>query len=262
VTLPVVLRDEAQIEFLEAFDHYEGVRPGLGVDFAARVQRVFDRIATNPQIHAVVFADIRKAWETSPMQDTWYADKRDLIKWGVLLRLAEIFDARRILQLAYYRPAQFEQLKIDSQVYDMPEEVIAHFRNLRTIGSIGSKVRVTVFDPVFQDRTVHQQAVLALLPAYAQERCIVFLDPDTGLESQNPSPEHVLEKEALEIWYAMKSADVLALYQHQTNRAGQPWIEPKRLQLAKAINVPEQAIKVASGKKIAQDVVFFYAQKN
>jgi toxin ParE1/3/4 len=31
------------------------------VDFLARVQRVFDRIAANPQLHAVVFADIRKA---------------------------------------------------------------------------------------------------------------------------------------------------------------------------------------------------------
>ena len=32
------------------------------------------------------------------MRDRWYADSRDLIKWGVLLRLAESFDARRVLQ--------------------------------------------------------------------------------------------------------------------------------------------------------------------
>lgn len=61
MTLPVVLRDEAQAEFDEAFDYYEGQRPGLGVDFAARVQEVFDRIAANPQLHAAVFADVRKA---------------------------------------------------------------------------------------------------------------------------------------------------------------------------------------------------------
>ena len=59
--LPVVLRDEAQAEFDDAFDHYEGQRPGLGVTFAARVQEVFDRIASNPTLHAVVLADIRKA---------------------------------------------------------------------------------------------------------------------------------------------------------------------------------------------------------
>lgn len=61
MNLPVVLRDEALAEFDEAFDHYEGLRAGLGVDFVTRVQRVFDRIAANPRMHAEVFADIRKA---------------------------------------------------------------------------------------------------------------------------------------------------------------------------------------------------------
>lgn len=61
MTLPVVLRAEAQAEFQEAFDYYEGQRPGLGVTFAARVQEVFDRISANPQVHAAVLADIRKA---------------------------------------------------------------------------------------------------------------------------------------------------------------------------------------------------------
>ncbi len=61
MSLPAVLRREAEAEFEEAFDHYEGRRAGLGVDFAARVQKVFDRIANNPDMHAVVCADIRKA---------------------------------------------------------------------------------------------------------------------------------------------------------------------------------------------------------
>jgi plasmid stabilization system protein ParE len=61
MSLPVVLRVEAQAEFDEAFDYYEQQRPGLGVAFVARAQEVFDRIALNPQMHAVVFADIRKA---------------------------------------------------------------------------------------------------------------------------------------------------------------------------------------------------------
>jgi len=110
------------------------------------------------------------------VRDTWYADNRDLIKWGVLLRLAGIYRARRVLQLAYYRPAAFGQLIIDGQRCDIPEEVIAHFRNLRTITGIGSKVRVTVFDPVFQDRAVHQQAILAFLPAFSQDRKEIIED--------------------------------------------------------------------------------------
>jgi plasmid stabilization system protein ParE len=59
--LPIVLRDEAQAEFDEAFDFYEARQTGLGIDFLARVQRVFDRIGVNPLMHRVVVGDIRKA---------------------------------------------------------------------------------------------------------------------------------------------------------------------------------------------------------
>ncbi len=58
--MPVVLRDEAQQEFNAAFDWYEAKRPGLGVEFAAEVQKVFDRIAGNPKMHGIVLSDIRK----------------------------------------------------------------------------------------------------------------------------------------------------------------------------------------------------------
>jgi len=61
VSLPLVLRAEAQDEFDAAFDYYETQRPGLGAAFAGRVQDVFDRIAANPHLHALVFADIRRA---------------------------------------------------------------------------------------------------------------------------------------------------------------------------------------------------------
>ena len=61
MSLPVVLRDEAQAEFDEAFDWYDAQRAGLGLEFMAEVQRVFNRIADNPSVHPVVFADVRKA---------------------------------------------------------------------------------------------------------------------------------------------------------------------------------------------------------
>ncbi len=195
------------------------------------------------------------------MRDVWFSDNRDLVKWGVLIRLADMYEARRILQVAYYRPSDFPQIEIDGNDFEIPKEVLAHFRNLRTVGGIGSNVRITVFDPVFEDRAIHDQAVLALLPAFAQERCIVFLDPDTGLEPQNPSLDHVLNGEASAIYTNMKVGDVFAFYQHQTNRGGHPWIEPKRLQLTAALQLPQNAIKVARGHGIASDVVFFFVQK-
>lgn len=197
------------------------------------------------------------------MQDLWYGDKRDLIKWGTLIRLADIFKAQRILQLAYYRPNAFPKLNIGERSYNIPDEVIAHFRNLRAIGKLNSRVRITVFDRIFQDRAIYQQAILSLLPRFSNERCIVFLDPDTGLEpQQNPGLQHVLNEEAKEIWDKMKKGDIFAFYQHQTNRNGEPWIEPKRRQLATALNISVNLIKMASTLDIARDVVLFYAQKH
>ena len=153
------------------------------------------------------------------------------------------------------------RLLMDGQDHEIPEEVIAHFRNLRMEGSLASKVPVTVFDPIIQDRISRQQAVLSLLPAFAAERCIVFLDPDTGLETQTPTFDHVLDSETQAIWAGMKISDVFAFYQHQTNWAGQPWIEPKRNQLATALGVMPAIVKTASGPAIAGDVVFFFTQK-
>lgn len=61
MSLPIVLRAAAEAEFDEAFDWYERQRAGLGPEFLAEVQRVFDRIAANPVLHGVALADVRKA---------------------------------------------------------------------------------------------------------------------------------------------------------------------------------------------------------
>ncbi len=61
MSLPVLLRAEAEAEFDEAFDWYDSQRIGLGPSFAAAVRAVFNGIASQPFMHAVVFADIRKA---------------------------------------------------------------------------------------------------------------------------------------------------------------------------------------------------------
>jgi toxin ParE1/3/4 len=60
VSLPIVLRGEAEAEFDEAFDYYEAQRAGLGVDFVSRVQTVLDRIAANPLLHGEVVPGVRK----------------------------------------------------------------------------------------------------------------------------------------------------------------------------------------------------------
>jgi hypothetical protein len=47
-----------------------------------------------------------------------------------------------VLQLAFYRPSTFGNIEIDGQKRDLPGEVIAHFRDLRTIQSMGGYGRL------------------------------------------------------------------------------------------------------------------------
>lgn len=192
------------------------------------------------------------------MRDSWYSDKKDLVKWGVLFRLAKLFDAPRILQVAYYRPSEWEDIVIDGQQDNIPQEVIAHFRDMRNVASINSNIRVTVYDPLFQNRDTYLQGVLAFISVYQEERCVVFLDPDTGLEPQNPSLDHILESEVRAIWEGMKSTDLLVVYQHRTNRKGQSWIEPKREQLEGTIG---RSVKTAKNSSTNPEAVLFYVQR-
>jgi hypothetical protein len=194
------------------------------------------------------------------MKDKFYADNRDLVKWAVLHRLAEIYKAHRILQLAFYRPSKFAKIKLNETEHDIPQEILSHFRDLRTIENLNSEIGVTVFCDLFENRDNHLEAIKDFLSKFQKERCVVFLDPDTGLEPhQNLSLKHVTDLEAKNIWMALKPGDVFVFYQHQTNRAGQPWIEPKKRQLENAL---ENSVKVACGLEVAHDVVFFYAQKS
>jgi len=76
---PVVLRRVAREEFDEAADWYEARQPGLGLRFVAAVQVVFDRFSTNPQLHAVVRRDVRKAVVTGFPYTVYYREQQSRV---------------------------------------------------------------------------------------------------------------------------------------------------------------------------------------
>jgi hypothetical protein len=195
------------------------------------------------------------------MKDVWYADNRDLVKWGVLLRLAEQYGAKRVLQVAYYRPTDWSKrsrLKINEHECSIPKEVLGHFRNLRDIQRLTFRdVRIDILDSPFSIRADYLRTVLAALKAADPEPLIMFLDPDTGLQPTKPRLEHVLEEELRVLWHAWRAHDILVFYQHRTNRSGTEWIPAKRRQFERVIG---ERTGVASG--VAHDVVFFFAQKS
>ncbi len=196
------------------------------------------------------------------MIDEWYSDNRDLVKWGVLLNLAELHRTATILQVAYYRPTPWDEkdIEIDGRAYPLPPEVIYHFRDIKKIKAMRSNARVRVLADLFQDRTRYLQRILMTIRNLPRP-AIVFLDPDTGLEPLGEAkPVHVLEKELCEIWHALRHGDLLALYQHQTRE--DRWVEKKRAQFENAIGLEPGGCKLAQGKEIAHDVAFLFSHRS
>ncbi len=70
------------------------------------------------------------------MRDKWYADNRDLLKWGALLALAERHAAKHILQVLYYRQTEWAQLELDGEQIPIPAAVIRHFRSAAAASAI------------------------------------------------------------------------------------------------------------------------------
>lgn len=198
------------------------------------------------------------------MRDKFYGDKRDLVKWGALLHIARDHCVGRILQVAYFRPSEWGQLEIDRQQRPIPKEVFSHFRNLRNIERLTNSPQIELLASPFEDRQRYIEKIFqALNIRRGKETCVVFLDPDTGLEPRKSESnlDHVLESELAEIWCHMIPGDILVFYQHKTNRRGEPWIEQKREQFENALGLSRGVAKVAVGSTIASDVALFYCRK-
>ena len=80
MSLPIIFRPEARAEFDEAYDWYEGQRSGLGEAFAEQVQRVLDRLAVMPRIHAAVLGDVRKGVVTRFPYCVYYREEAGCVR--------------------------------------------------------------------------------------------------------------------------------------------------------------------------------------
>lgn len=57
---PLIIRPEAEQELAEARDWYEAQRNGLGDDFLAAIDPVFDQIRANPELYAPQYKSVRR----------------------------------------------------------------------------------------------------------------------------------------------------------------------------------------------------------
>ncbi|MHB8652891.1 MAG: hypothetical protein ACYDA9_03335 [Terriglobia bacterium] len=154
----------------------------------------------------------------------------------------------------------------------MPDAVYKHFRDVMDITRLSSSsVQIQVVNSVWDaggraTGAYMQKVEAALAQLPTNSPCIIFLDPDTGLEppKSNPKLEHVLESELKQIWKdIVRENDVLVFYQHKSRiaRTKEAWWKLKQRQFECALGLPKEAAMMAQGQT-ATDVVFFFAQKS
>ena len=61
MSLPVILRHQAEVDIQEARDQLEVIRGGLGSQVLARIREVLARIETMPELYGKVWEDVRAA---------------------------------------------------------------------------------------------------------------------------------------------------------------------------------------------------------
>lgn len=197
------------------------------------------------------------------MLDKYYGDNRDLLKWAILLHLAEQYRCKKILQIAYYRKTDFGNIILDGKENQIMPDVVKFFRNLDNIKKISPHRKIEIFKEIFDyrkpGRQMYQSSVIAKIAEQKDEKAVVFLDPDTGLGTGKQRKKHVLKSECREIWDALGFGFVFVLYQHRFRQKN--WKEIRKRELAEGLGLAEAQVRIAEGPAIAKDVIFYYVQK-
>ncbi len=197
------------------------------------------------------------------MQDIWYGDKRDLIKWGTVVHLAHHHRIRTILQVAFFRPNNLSdrpRLESHGRQSQVAHEVWCHFRNLQSIQGLARRCALKIrvlgarFDPDKRDR--YFRYVVRTLEAHRQRK-VVLLDPDTGIEPKTRrTASHVGVAEIDQVWRIIRPGDWLVLYQHRRRVRG--WQDDVRKDFVRACGMSDVRIFTSTS---ASDVAFFVATK-
>ncbi len=198
------------------------------------------------------------------MQPLWYGDRRDRVKWGALVYLADEYKLNLVVQVAYCRDIDKARRTMevgDGSWVPIPEAVWKHFSDLQNIRKLGRKTgkEIIVIDMLFEarQRREYVDSVVDELRRFSKPK-LLFLDPDTGIEPKSKSggPGHTTVRDIERFWAALRSGDVLAVYQHAPRRAD--WV-PGKQQLQSACQ--DSPVHWIRSIPVAGDVAMLWAQK-
>jgi len=206
------------------------------------------------------------------MQNKWYGDKHDLVKWGTLIHLADGNPPARILQVLMLRPdnernsSVIENYPQGHRQHPISPRVFDHFRCVQNITSLDR--RIVIYDEPFpeQDHGRRQEkreryfgAVCEWIRRFRGKRLVVLVDPDTGIGPINREFKHIAAGELWRLYSAIKEGDTLVLYQHTHYR--EDWLDARLMEFAKAIRVRKRDVHVFQCLELAGDVALFAVNK-
>jgi hypothetical protein len=199
------------------------------------------------------------------MRPEWYADKKDLVKWSVLITLAKKNNIKRVVYAVYLRESNWLPIQIDEKKSDLPREVLTHFRDIADIKRIENKdLNITIVDAPFKHKDRDEYtANLKRVIERINENIILFLDPDTGLEppKSRATEEHIKKEELNDIWASLKKDSFVVLYQHAPQYKRSEWIPIKKQEFTDCLKISETDASVGSSFDIANNVIFLIAKK-
>lgn len=204
------------------------------------------------------------------MRTQWFGDRRDVVKWALLVRLAEDNTAARIIQVA----CRWAKEEDKGESWDGYEKQIATFfqkrRKLESIEELQKflslKQEIEMLDPPVASKDDPQREYFMQVFQELKKRTyrkVVLLDPDTGLQPGKRSTERHITLENVKTTYeSLGSGDFLVIYQHKPlfEKKEEDWKEARRKKLA-TIKEIKNEIQIGENLDIAKDVVFFYVQK-
>ena len=194
------------------------------------------------------------------MKDLWYGDRRDRVKWGGLIYLAESHEIRTILQVVYLRTHDKRELNCGNSRHFLSEAVWAHFSNLKDIQRLAQACNLTisVFDNSFDPtrRRDYIREVISELSRIGRSK-ILFLDPDTGISIKSTKAQYVIGRDIEELWKILKQRDILAVYQHGDH--SKDWLNRKIDEFERAIG--SDLVESIVCPDVAKDVAIMWCKK-
>jgi len=208
------------------------------------------------------------------MRNKWYADKRDLVKWGTMIQLCQEHKLQHIVQVAFLPPeSKLPAIQAKpGRGFNLQQQVWDHFRNVFDIKKLEAKLNIKIrvmaepFDGSNSSRRKdYIEKLFRMLSATTNGGKAVLLDPDTGIAPRSGgSSKHVTPEEVRTLWCALKPGDWLVLYQHAWRVSRSTWCRLARIRFAKACGVPVCRVRTFTSNRsriMATDVALFAIEK-